>query len=167
MAATVQISESNGAGETPTDNVSNINMGSTDAANLVAATYPITAGTYSYEKYNRVKLVSLGGSTKIKNIKVWRTGDSLGSDTHKTCARESSYTEKNYATPVNTVSSQATETMPTSEPSGANLGIDGSLTGELDADSEYSDYLVHQIYVDAATTAGKSCTLNFKYEEIA
>lgn len=166
MAATVQISESNGAGETITENVSNINMGSTDAANITAASYPITAGTYSYEKYNRVHLESLSGSTKIQNIKVWRTGDSLGSDTHKTSARESSYSEPSYATPVNTVSSY-TQTMPTSEPTGANLGIDGSLTGALDADGEYSDYLVHQIYVDAATTTGKSCTMNFKYEEIA
>lgn len=50
MAATVRINEANGVSETITNNISNSNFGSTDATNLVAATYPITANNYSYEK---------------------------------------------------------------------------------------------------------------------
>ena len=37
MAATVRINEYNGAGETATNNITNSNFGSTDAANLTAA----------------------------------------------------------------------------------------------------------------------------------
>lgn len=167
MAATVQISETNGSGATVTDNITNSNMGNVDSPNLVTTTYPITAGTYSYEKWQRLKLVNLGGSNKIMNIKVWRTGNLSGSDTHKTNAATSGYSAATYQTPVKTQSSIAVNDMPTSEPTGPNLGIGGSLSGELTSNGTYSDYLVHQIYVDANTTAGASCTLNFKYEEVA
>lgn len=167
MAATVTISESNGAGETITASITNTNMGSTDAVNLVAADYPIVAGQNSYEKYQRFCVSNMGGSSKIKTLKVWRTTALSGSDTHKTNARESGYVQKSYATPVATTSTQATQTMPTSVPSGANLGIGGSLTGEITSATSYSDYLVHQLQTDAATTAGTSCTMNYSYDEVA
>lgn len=167
MAATVQISESNGSGETVHDNVANLNMGSTDAYELVAATYPITAGNNAYEKYIRVKLSNLSGSDHIQNIKVWRTGSLSGSDVLLTNAATSGYTEDSYAQPVATDSSVATVALPSSEPASANLGIDGSLSGNLNANGEYSDYLVLQLQVDSGTTAGASCTINFKYEEVA
>ena len=44
MAATVQINEFNGAGETKTANITNSNMGSVDSVNLVAADNPIVPG---------------------------------------------------------------------------------------------------------------------------
>jgi len=50
MAATVQVNEYNGSSGTITTNITNSNMGSVDAANLVPADYPIAAGTYSFEK---------------------------------------------------------------------------------------------------------------------
>jgi hypothetical protein len=56
--------------------------------------------------------------------------------------------------------------MPTSEPTGANLGIGGSLTGNLEAAGE-SDYLVHQIQTDLADTAGSTSTQNWQYDETA
>lgn len=169
MAASVTISESNGAGESVTASVTNLNMGSTDAVNLVAATYPITAGGNAYEKYVRVKLADLSGSDHIKNIKVWRTGSLSGSDDLKSCAATSGggYAEKAYAQPVASASSAATYDLAAAEPGSANLGIDGSLSGKLDANGEFSDYLVLQLQVDGSTTAGASCTINFKYEEVA
>jgi len=168
MAATVNVAEMNGA--TPgsnTDAVSNINMGSTDAPNLVAATYPITAGTRGYEKWIRVKLDALGGSQYIKTIKVWKSAGSLsGSDVMKIYATESDWASKNYAQPVTTESTYATYALPTSEPTGANVGIDASLTATLGLD-EYSDFVVMQLYVDAGTTTGNTITMSFKYEEVA
>ena len=74
MAATVRINEANGAGQTVTNNISNSNFGSTDAQSLVAATYPITAGTYSYEKWQKFEVTAMGGSSVIKDIKTWYTG---------------------------------------------------------------------------------------------
>jgi len=166
MAATVSLSESNGAGETITASITNTNMGSTDAVNLVSASYPITANTRSYAKYQRLYCSNLNGSTSIANLKVWRTGSLGGSDTHVTNARTSAYAgAKAYATPVNTSIATVDQTMPTSSPAGANLGIGGSLTGALTGVG-YSDYLVHQLVVDSASTTGTTTTLSISYDEI-
>jgi hypothetical protein len=169
MAATVTIAESNGAGESVTASITNTNMGSTDAVNLTTATYPITPNTRSYAKYQRFCVSDLGGSTAVKTLKVWRTGALGGSDTHVTNARETSYGgAASYAQPVTSAIAGADQTMPTSEPTNANLGIGGSLTGEITtASPTYSDYLIHQLVVDSASTAGASTTLNYKYTEIA
>jgi len=167
MAATVSLSESNGAGETITASITNTNMGSTDAVNLVSASYPITANTRSYAKYQRLYCSNLNGSTSIANLKVWRTGALGGSDTHVTNARLTVYGgAATYATPVNTAISGVDQTMPTASPASANLGIGGLLTGALTGVG-YSDYLVHQLIIDSLSTSGTSTTLSVSYDEIA
>lgn len=167
MAATVQINEFNTVSETKTASITNSNMGSTDAVNLTAASYPIVPGENSYEKWQKIEVTNMGGSSAIKNLKVWRTGALGGSATHVTNARTSAYGgAETFATPVATSSAVADQTMPTSEPASANLGIGGSLTGELTATGA-SDYLVHQIQTDAGDTAGSSTTMNYQYDEIA
>lgn len=60
-----------------------------------------------------------------------------------------------YATPVNTDSTVATATVPTSDPGTANVSIGGSLGGNLTAVG-YSDYIVLQL--DVATTAASGDT---------
>src|SRR4030042_6986189 len=101
MAAACEICESNGAGETVTHSITNSNMGNTDAAALVAADYPITPGNRSYIKYQRIHVTAMGGSSKVKTPKIWRTTALSGSDTHVTNARETSYGGAlNYTTPV-------------------------------------------------------------------
>lgn len=165
MAATVRIDESNGAGETITNGITNSNFGSTDAANLVAATYPITAGNYAYEKYQKLEVTAMGGSSVIKDIKVWYSGTLSGSDTLKTNARTTSYAGAAvYATPIATVSSY-TQSMPSSAPA-TNLGIGGSLSGTLTGVGK-SDYLVMQLFVHGSTTAGATLTINWRYTEVA
>lgn len=169
MAATVSIAESNGAGETVTASITNTNMGSTDAVNLNPVTYPLTPNTRSYAKYQRFNVTAMGGSSSIDNLKVWRTGSlgTGGTHAHVTNARETSYGgAATYATPVNTAITGADQTMPTSEPTGANLGIAGSLSGALTG-TGYSDYLIHQITTDASATAGSSSTMNYQYDETA
>lgn len=169
MAATVHICESNGAGETVTHNITNTNMGSTDAANLNAVTYPLTPNTRSYAKYQRFHVTAMGGASAIGGLKVWRTGSlgTGGTHGHVTNARETSYGgAPTYAEPVNTAIAGADQAMPTSEPTGANLGIGGSLSGTL-TDVGYSDYLIHQLTTDASATAGSSSTMNYQYDETA
>lgn len=167
MAATIEICESNGAGQTVTHNITNSNLGSTDAVNLDPVAYPITPGNNSYEKWQRFHITAMGGSSKIYNLKVWRTGSLGANATHLTNARTSSYGgAETYATPVATASSAADQTMPSSEPGGANLGIGGSLTGEL-TNTGYSDYLVHQIQTTGSATAGATFTMNYQYDEVA
>lgn len=167
MAATVVISEYNGAGETKTANITNTNMGSADSANLDATANPVVAGENTYEKWQKVEVTAMGGSSAIDNLKIWRTGALGGSATHVTNARTSTYGgPETYATPTASSSSVATQTMPTSEPGTANLGIGGSLSGQLTGTGS-SDYLVHQIQTNGADTAGSTSTMNYQYDETA
>lgn len=167
FAATVEICESNGAGETITHSISNSNMGASDAAAINPVTYPIAPSTNTYEKWQRFHVTAMGGSSKIDNLKVWRTGSLASHTTHVTNARESSYGgAATYATPTRSSSSVAGQTMPSSAPSGANLGIGGALNGNLTA-TGYSDYLVHQIQADGSAVAGASVTMNYQYDETA
>jgi hypothetical protein len=166
MAATVQVNEYNGTGQDKTGNISNTNMGSTDDANLDPVANPVAPGDNTFEKWQSLEVTSMGGSSQIENIKVWRTGALGGSASHVTNARESSYSEASYATPTDSNSTEAAQTMPTSEPSGANLGIGGSLTGNISSPGE-TDLLVHQIQTDAGDTAGTTSTMNYQYDEIA
>lgn len=167
MAAVVEIDEANGAGETLSHNVANVNMGDTDAAALDPVAYPVTPGNNTYEKYHKIHVTNISTSSKIDNLKVWRTGALGGAAVHKTNARTSSYAgAEAYAQPVKTVSSKATQTMPSSVPATANLGIGGSLTGALTAAGS-SDYLVHQIQTNAADVAGSTSTMNYQYDEVA
>lgn len=167
MAATVEIDESNGAGETITHNITNTNMGSTDAANLDPVANPVTPGNNTYEKWQKIDVTAMGGSSQIDNLQVWRTGALGGAATHVTNARTATYGgAETYATPVATNSTVATQTMPSADPGAANLGIGGSLTGALTATGS-SDYLVHQIQTDAGDTAGSTTTMNYQYDETA
>lgn len=167
MAATVQINEYNLVGEVKEANITNTNMGDVDAPNLDPVAYPIIPDANSYEKWQKIEVTAMGGSSKIDNLKIWRTGALGGSALHKTNARESTYGgAETFATPIKTDSTVATQTMPTTEPSGANLGIGGSLTGELTAAGE-SDYLIHQIQTDAGDVAGSTSTMNYQYDETA
>jgi len=167
MAATVVISEFNGAGETETDNITNTNMGSNDSVNLDPDTYPVVPGENTYEKWQKIKVTAMGGSSIIDNLKVWRDGALGGSAVHVTNARESAYGgAETFAQPIATASSIADQTMPTSEPTGANLGIGGALDGELTT-TGVSDYLVHQIQTDAGDVEGSTSTLYYQYDETA
>lgn len=170
MAATVEICESNGAGETISHNIANLNYGSADAKELVAASYPITQGANSFEKWVRFHVTAMGGVSAVDNLRIWRTG-SLGANvTHKCNLRTTSYDgAQTYAQPSATDRSATydyAQAMPTSEPATANLGIGGSLTGQL-VDVGYSDYFVSQIQTTASATAGASTTISFEHDEIA
>ncbi len=167
MAATVEIDESNGAGETVTHNITNSNMGSTDAVNLDAVANPVTPGNNTYEKWQKIDVTAMGGSSQIDNLQIWRTGALGGAATHVTNARTATYGgAATYATPIATNSTVATQTMPSADPAAANLGIGGSLTGNLTSTGS-SDYLVHQIQTDGGDTAGSTSTMNYQYDETA
>jgi hypothetical protein len=168
MAATVVISESNGAGETVHDNISNLNFGSNDSYEIVVATYPITVGQNSFEKYVRYKCS--GTYNKVDNLQVYldvgsgyKTGEAI-----KCYLKTSAYSEVAYGTPSASTSSKASETMPVADPGAANLGIDGSLTGSfVTNETDYSDYLILQLQTTGSTPAGDANqkTFYFQYDE--
>lgn len=167
MAATVRINEYNGAGATETTNIGDTDMGSVDQANLDPVANPIVPGANAFEKWQKFQVTAMGGSSKIHNLKVWRTGALGGAAVHKTNARTTAYGgAETYSTPTANTSTKATQTMPSSEPGSANLGIGGALAGELTA-AGYSDYLVQQMQTNAGDVAGSTSTLNYQYDEVA
>jgi hypothetical protein len=173
MTATVSISESNGLTPTVTASITNSNMGSVDAVNLVAATYPITPNTNSFEKWQRFNLTALGGSTQIQNLKVWASAGLGTGCTHKTNARTSAYDGAQVYDTTNgplatdrSATYKYAQTMPTSVPASANLGIAGVLAGALSGIG-FSDYLIMQIQTTVAAVAGTTVTMSYQYDEIA
>jgi hypothetical protein len=168
MAATVVISESNGASPTVTDGISNINFGSTDATGLTPASYPITiqsAGTaYSYEKWLRVKIS--GTYNKVDNLQWWMaTTPSTGVSVYSS---DTADLNLSYTTPVATVSTPAHNACPTSDPGTANIPIGGALAGSsLSNATTYSNYIVLQLRVGTTAVAGDmtQLTFSFQYDE--
>jgi hypothetical protein len=175
MAATVQIAERNGVSPgTETPNVSHLNMGSADVANLTPASCPITAMAdgHAFEKWVRINLTALGGSTRIDNLKAWlsslgggwKTGEGMSCN-----LRTSGWVNSTYPAggPINTNSSVADQVMPEVMPGGPNIGIGGSLAGYLSSAPSYSDYVVLQLDVTASTPAGNvnQKTITFQYDE--
>jgi hypothetical protein len=168
-AATVEIDEQNGAVGAPTltHNITNSNMGNTDAINLDPVAYPVLPGEFTYEKWQKIHVTSIGTSSKIDNLKIWRNGALGGAAVHLGNVKLSAYAgAPTYATPIKTTSSIAINAMPSSVPATANLGIGGSLTGSLVAAGS-SDFLVHQIQTNAADTTGSTSTMNYQYDETA
>ena len=164
MTATFELSETNGA-TVVTDGITNLNYGSTDAADLSVAAYPVSAGNNSYEKYIRCHFT--GTFNQIDNIQIWKSsGDYVTGEGIDTNLKTSSYVQSSFAAPVATESIVATTEMPTSDPGASNLGISGSLSGSLTSEG-YSDYWVSQAQSTASTPAGDGNrkTFTIQYDE--
>lgn len=160
MAAIVAIAETNGPSASAVETVdpNNLNMGSVDGAELDPSSAPIVAeaDSHSFEKWLRMRVSDLGGSTIVDNLKAWlsnlgggfKVGESMSSN-----LRVADYVQAEYPTggPVNTNSTVATETTPTEEPQGPNVGIGGSLSGEITTAPGYSDWIVFQLNVTENT----------------
>lgn len=154
MSATLDISESNGAGESVTHAIHNFVLGDTDEPNMFPSSdHDVAHGANSYEKWIRLYVSNLPDGEKLSNLRVWVTGNLRSGDVLKTNVRTSGYSAASYATPVTTTSTVATQDMPTSEPDSANLGISGSLSTVLTGTDPwtpvYSDYLVVQLQTSA------------------
>lgn len=173
MAATVQVVERNGAAPgVESVDPANLNLGSTDAVELVPATFPITAQAdgHSFEKWLRVYVSAMGGSTVIDNLKVWLSNLGGGWQTEEgmsTNCREAGWVDSAYADPIETDSILAEQAMPESEPAGPNWGIGGALDGTIEGVPSYSDYGIFQLDVTENTEAGavNQKTLTFQYDE--
>lgn len=146
---------------TSTATPTNLNFGSTLAANLAPSTYPITAGTYSYEKWVNVNFS--GTFTRVDNIQFWKSAGAYV--TGETIAWTGQQTE--YAAPTTTASTYATTAVPTADPGTANVSIGGSLSGSLTATGS-SDFIILQTSVTTAASAGSCNTKTFtlQYDEL-
>lgn len=146
---------------TDTATPTNLNLGSTLAANLAPSTYPITAGTYSYEKW--IKVNFSGSFTRIDNIQFWKSAGAYVTGEVINWTGE----ETAYSAPTESASSDATTSVPTSDPGTANVSIGGSLSGSLTSTGS-SDFIILQASVTSAASAGavNQKTFTLQYDEV-
>ena len=153
MPASFQFSESNGVTPTVTDGVSNINFGNTDASNITPASNPITAGTNSYEKWERGHFY--GSYSSVSNLKFYMSAGSYVTGEQIVAAVNASF-----ATPVNTTSIVATLAIPTVLGSALSPSSPG-------ASPSYSGYITMQLQTTGSTPPGNVNTKTFtlQYDE--
>ena len=104
---------------------------------------------------------------KIDNIQIWKSaGNYVTGEGIDANLKTSSYVQASYTSPTATTSTVATTVMPTADPAAANLGIAGSLSGNLSA-AGYSDYWVSQLQTTGSTPAGdvNQKTFTIQYDE--
>jgi len=92
MAEVCHPCESNGVGESETQDISNINFGSVDAPNLVPLSYTIARGDNSFSKF--IRYLFTGTWTDISNMKIFKlSGEYVTGELIKAAANQA------YATP--------------------------------------------------------------------
>lgn len=172
MTATVEIDEWNGSGSgITTHGVVNLNVGAIDSPNIqTSATTSIRAGTNSYTKYHKLHFTNLGGAAKVLNIKVYisegelRAGESI--QTNLMPFGNEAYTAEAYTPPSRLPFTKFPVPPIGVVPSARNLGIAGSLTGELTVPG-YSDFWKWQLQTTDSIARGalKSKTFTFIWDE--
>jgi len=159
MAAVYQWAEANGAGETVTDGIANLNMGDIDDKELVPSSYQVVAGNNSYEK--NVKAKFSGTFTEISNMKFWKSAGAL-----KTGEAIKADEVTSYVQPVKTTSTRAVDDVPTVEESAIVVHAAGG--GSTITSPGYTRYICLQLQTTGSTPAGalntKSYTL--QYDEV-
>jgi len=163
VVAVVQISESNLVGENVTNNVTNLNIGSADAVNLVVASNTIIATENSFEKWTRIRCDTIEDSNKIDNFKFWMTPATAETGITYLTNAQNPLANDAFATPVATTSTIADVAMPTSVPGSENIGVSGG-SGGLTADNTFSDYCVIQVQVTGAADPGDLLQKTFHYQ---
>lgn len=168
-AATVNISESNGVGETVTDAISNINFGSIDAPNLVAASHPIIQAEQSFNKYLRFHVASMGDSTTIKDLRIWKSAGAyvVGEGIFIKDFVFNGNSAVTYATPTETPNLAPYGTFYISDPGSAVIDIGGSLAGTIGSAPAYSGYFALILQTGASTPVGpvNTKTITAQYDE--
>jgi hypothetical protein len=172
MAASVELDEStHSGGEVVTHGITNSNYGSVDQVNLSAPANPITPSQNSFEKWQKWHVTALGGAVSVRAFRFFSTVPAADTTHHFNGSTvQGTYDSVNhkqtaYSQPA-TSATRTPEAVPTVAPSTANIGVGGSLTGELTAPGS-TDYLVSQIRTGAPAVAGTVLTNSYRYEEIA
>lgn len=160
MTSTFYFAEGNGAAPGTIGSVGNFNFGTTDAKGLTPASYPITAGQNSYEKW--VVGSWSGTFTKISNAQFYMSAGSYG--TGEVIKWTGSAT--NYVQPTTSASSLAVGSLPTSDPGTANVSIGSNLTGSLVSPGR-SDWIVMQYQTTASASPGpvNQKTITIQWDE--
>ena len=159
MAATVTWYEYNGAGADETENISNLNLGAVDSANLVPADNPVVAGQNSF--FKMIKVGFSGSFTKVSNFKLWKSAGAYKTgEQMRFIGTLETYTQPDQ---VSILSTFAAGEIPTSEPGSSNVG-----PAEITTEGNKTNYMALQALTTGATEAGaaNTKTITFQYDEI-
>lgn len=159
-----------------TQNPLNLNFGSADQSGLTPTASPLTAQAdgHSFEKWVQLRVIDFEGSTIIDNCKIWLSdvgGGFKEGEGITTNARLVGYSSVLYPIngPVQTASPIAIQDILIEEPPSANIGIGGSLTGQITPDTtvQDTDYIVLQLNISESTPGGSlnQKTITFQYDE--
>ena len=153
MTATFDFAETNGAGATVTNSISNVNFGNIDTPNITPASNPVTAGNNSFEKWIRGHFS--GSYSSVSNLKFYKSAGAYVTGEDIKAAVNASY-----ATPVATTSTVATVTIPVS------LGT-ALVPTAPGASPSYSGYMTLQLNTTVSTPPGNVNTKTFtlQYDE--
>lgn len=166
MAATLNMIQSNGAGNTLTNVGSSGNAWNYQNADVATpATYaanPIVFGNNSFEVWLRAMF--LGVFNEIRDLRMWL---STNFSPATGLLLRFKGIQQIYLTPGAGTSSVATSSMPTADPGSANISIGGNLSGSIITSSGMSDYIVTQLQTTVAAPAGDTSfgSLSFSYSE--
>jgi hypothetical protein len=170
MPAVVEIDESNGSVETVTHGILNSNYGSADTVNLTASAAPITAGQNSFEKAQRWHVTNMGGAVAVRAFRFYATPPAVNAaHYYNGSLAQATYDSANhkitaYAIP-NTTATRTPEAVLQAPPATANIGVAGSLVGELTAVG-LTDYLYTQVRTSVSAVSGTLMTNSYRYEEV-
>lgn len=163
MAATLQLSVTNGNGPTgtPTDGVSGIDLISADNATNTLANRqanPITVGTRSYEKWIRLKITSTP-SNAVGTFLIWGDGTVMSSTTLWWSGNITSYSTPTSGTGI----TKTNFTLFT-----ANAKGTWDTRTNLFTVGTYTNYSVFQLEVgsDAGPGTWTQETINYSYDEL-
>jgi len=153
MAATFDFRESNGAGETVTNGISNVNFGAVDTPNITPATNPIAAGSNSFEKWIRGHFE--GTFTSVANLRFWKSAGAFVTGEDIKAAVDAAYVQ-----PIDTTSVVATVSVPTSEGAALNPAAPS-------VNPDFSGYITMQLQTTVSTPPGavNQKTFTLKYDE--
>lgn len=186
--ATVQLSETNGTsvnsgpdyGGTTTDGITNINFGSADSPNLIPGSAPIIIGNYSFIKWLRVHVSSLGTSTTITNLRLYKSAGTfvtgalinfngytssggrsqayIASYAHACSSQGAGYLAMPSKVPADIGKvTNAFSQIPTSTPSTENISIANSYGGTITSPG-YSDFFCLALQTTGSSPTGLMST---------
>lgn len=174
MAATFEWDEANGAGQTVTHGVTNVNWKNVDDATTAYSSSPITAGNNSYEKWQFGHFS--GTYNQISNGFFAHTATAFG--TGLTLKGQPSMTADGnklaYATPSTTANTNLTVDMTavTAIASGQVVWFSGTSptatkTSSTTANPGYTNYLTTQLQTTTAALPGDTATVtvSLRYDE--
>ena len=161
MSATIEIAKQYGASPGTEGIITGLALKSVDDATTTGPNAPITIPTsgtsYSYESWLRFKCTA-APDNEVGSFKIWGSGSAIQSGAFVITVNTDSVTS--YATPVNTESEQGTRADLADHGSASKISVGGT----LDAEGEYTDFVVLQAEVTSSALPGNVAQQTIYYE---